>query len=358
MIGNPRKIQSSNVDFNMQLDLKGKKILLMTFKFYDYADRIVRELEAQGAQVQLIYNRWESESFKYSTNRILTLYMRLKNPLFKRKFTNQTIKEVENSQFDILLAIGGFSAGKRLIDKLKIQNPKIITRIFFWDSFNYWKIQNVRKWFDMSYSFDPVDCGKYSDMKYLPDFYIGQQTKGSVKKYDVSHIGSSHIFVFSRIPILTKLKQNLDSQNLSSFLMVYEPVNPGKIKSWLLALTSNRWRKYMSTVRKFKTGGILTDKLMDYQKVVEIESQSRCIVDIPPPKQSGITIRALEAVASGKKLVTTNAYIKQQPFYNSRNIVIIDPENPVIDPEFICSETVATDITHLRLDNWLKTILS
>lgn len=338
--------------------MKGKTILLMIYPFYDYADRIKEELEKQGAKVLLIYNPWPKESFRYSTNWILTLIYRLKNPFFRTNITNNIIKQISHQQIDILFVIGGFCAKKRLIFYLKKKNPNINTRIFFWDSFCYWKISKQRKWFDKSFSFDPVDCRKYPDLIYQPDFYIGSHVDSCEKKYDISHIGASHIFAYNRIPILLKLKKDLDEKRLNSYLAVVEIRNPESLKFKMLALTSCKWKKYWCLVRKYKrTYSIVFDQRIPYEEVVNIESTSHCIIDIPPSKQAGITIRALEAIAAGKKLITTNRYIKEQKFYCSENIAILDPENPQIDIDFIHSKAKRVNIEYLRLDNWLKTIL-
>lgn len=341
-----------------QNELKGKRILLMAFRFYDYADRIKEELERQGAHVCVVFNPWPKESFSYSTNWLLTLAYRLKNPFFRTAFTKEVLKEIGNRRFDILFAVGGFCAKKKLLEILKKRNPQLTTRIFFWDSFCYWKISKQRKWFDKSFSFDPVDCRKYPDLIYQPDFYIGSHTASPGYTYDISHIGASHIFAYHRMPVLWKFKKELEEKQLKSYLTVVETRKPADLKFKLLALTSCKWRKYRNTVKHYeKMQPLVTRRRIPYGDVVDIESRSRCIVDIPPARQAGITIRALEAIAAGKKLITTNRHIKEQAFYTPENIAILDTEHPQVDAGFIYSESKNTNIEYLRLDNWLKTVL-
>lgn len=45
---------------------QGKKVLLMVFPFFDYGNAIATALEDLGADVHLIYNRFEVESFRSS----------------------------------------------------------------------------------------------------------------------------------------------------------------------------------------------------------------------------------------------------------------------------------------------------
>jgi len=70
-----------------------------------------------------------------------------------------------------------------------------------------------------------------------------------------------------------------------------------------------------------------------------------------------MTINCITALATGKKLITTNKRIAEEPFYHPNNIYIIDAEKPVLDIEFFHSEIENIDLSHLRLDNWLLHIL-
>lgn len=48
-------------------------------------------------------------------------------------------------------------------------------------------------------------------------------------------------------------------------------------------------------------------------------------------------MRTVEMLGLGKKLITTNADIRNYDFYNPQNILVIDRDNPVIDEDFIRS---------------------
>lgn len=340
------------------MQLKGKKILLFITPFYDYHKLIKKELEMQGAEVCMIENRWPIESFKYSTNLLLTIKNRIKNPFYLTKHTKEVLKLVEGQNFDFMLALGGFSPNRQFVKYIKNQNPNLSTRIFFWDSFKYWKIQHLRKWFDKCYSFDQLDCRKYKELIYQPDFYIGSQSVNEYEEmYDLSHIGSSHMFAYERIEILDKLKKQANNLDLKSYIMVYDPINVNARSFKLMALTNLNWAKYRKILKKYQNHDIVTNQKMEYQKVLEIEAQSRCIIDIPHLKQSGATVRALETLAAGKKLITTNKYIVNERFYNPNNICIINPGKPILDSDFLKTPYVQTDLSYLKLGNWLNSIL-
>ena len=71
-----------------------------------------------------------------------------------------------------------------------------------------------------------------------------------------------------------------------------------------------------------------------------------------------MTLNAVSAIVSGKKLITTNSKIADELFYHPNNILIIDENNPYIDPDFIKSEIVPINMDELEVGNWLKHIIN
>ncbi|TAM33422.1 MAG: hypothetical protein EPN68_01485 [Rhodanobacter sp.] len=94
------------------------------------------------------------------------------------------------------------------------------------------------------------------------------------------------------------------------------------------------WRKLSDpNLMRAQRGDFSFGKLPQ-EEVRGIIAQSDVVLDIQHPAQYGLTIRTLEVLGAGKKLVTTNAEIKNYDFYNENNIVIIDRKSPSIPDEF------------------------
>ena len=56
--------------------------------------------------------------------------------------------------------------------------------------------------------------------------------------------------------------------------------------------------------------------------------------------QRGLTLRSLEAMIMGKKLITNNKHIMTMPFYSSQNILIIDNNTDITNiTNFLESES-------------------
>lgn len=66
-----------------------------------------------------------------------------------------------------------------------------------------------------------------------------------------------------------------------------------------------------------------------YDEVLQLSLDADCLLDILQPGQTGMTMRALEALFFRKKLITDNLAIKNEPFFRKENIYFInDPDQP------------------------------
>ena len=104
----------------------------------------------------------------------------------------------------------------------------------------------------------------------------------------------------------------------------------------------------------------VTDKPIPVEQVNEIISSSKCILEIDREGQCGITLRDMWALASCKKIITTNYFLKKLPFYNAKQITFIDRKNPVIDIDFIKNDVtfeISDYIVSQRVDNWVSRLL-
>lgn len=67
----------------------------------------------------------------------------------------------------------------------------------------------------------------------------------------------------------------------------------------------------------------IISKRVSYDDIKSNISKSRAILELTRKGQSGFTIRLMEAVFFGKKLITDNVYVKNEEFYNENNIFIL-----------------------------------
>ena len=98
-------------------------------------------------------------------------------------------------------------------------------------------------------------------------------------------------------------------------------------------------------------------EFLDYKKVISGIVRSRAVLDITKIGQEGLTIRTMEALFFGKKLITNNKNIVNSIMYNPENIFILNQDNVSKIPEFLKGEPRiysqnAKD--YYSIENWLK----
>ena len=75
--------------------------------------------------------------------------------------------------------------------------------------------------------------------------------------------------------------------------------------------------------------------------------------------QDGFTMRTFETLGAGKKLITTNKNILNEPFFNSNYIAVTDPEHFDVDLNFINNYTYKwnPEIENYSISNWAKRVV-
>ena len=65
---------------------------------------------------------------------------------------------------------------------------------------------------------------------------------------------------------------------------------------------------------------------MGYYDYIDEVKKAKVLCEIGQKGQTGLTIRALEALFFNKKMITTNEYVKQMDFYNPANILVLNQD--------------------------------
>ena len=355
--------------------IKGKKILFINLPFFNYEKIIKVELENSGAEVDYFPAVFHKESVKANAfvSPIIPLLYFLLNPFYKSKYTNKVIHFVKNQNkvYDYLFVIQPLPASKKLITELKRINPQFKSYIYFWDSFDFYDFAHQIKWFDYAYSFDKMDCKKHKGLRHIHNFYIDNSAKKEEDIiYDFSYIGSVYPFSTYKIGIVAKLVEDAKQQRLNYFALMkfYDNFSNGLfginhilfriMKKGYLFLFDNPRIRYRKELEENLSKGFLTRTGIPLEETIKIQNQSKAIIDVSYRDRGGITFNAIAAVAYNKKLITTNQYIANESFYHPNNILILDEYHPHIDKNFLNSPLVPVDISHLKLDNWLKTIFN
>ena len=111
--------------------------------------------------------------------------------------------------------------------------------------------------------------------------------------------------------------------------------------------------------KRYEEKGFLHYSKISLDEVEAIQSKSRVILDISYDGRQGMTLNCIAALAMGKKLLTNNARIKDESFYDERSICIYESSFDVISKTFFKEDiSKSINLDFLRLDNWLQFVLS
>lgn len=202
--------------------------------------------------------------------------------------------------------------------------PNLRVIYWFWNHiYNPQRLHSINKNIEL-WSYDAEDCSKYG-IKYNTQFYFKElATPTSEISQDFFFIGAEK----GRSSIIKTCSEIIEKSGLSKKIVVIDNTRKGRITNW-----------------------------MQYDEVIKQISSSKCVVDLVPKDQKGITIRPLEALFNNKKLITNFKEICNCDFYSPSNIFVIGKDDPENLRNFINSPMVKIEdniIDYYSFDQWLQ----
>ncbi|MEW6605933.1 MAG: hypothetical protein AB1414_00595 [bacterium] len=277
---------------------------------YDYSDFMLSELE-KDSSIKILEIKPMSIFMKFLW--LIKTKSRLgKNKLFSHFFFNIFYSNV-NFDNSICIVFDSFiffndPCFYTWITK-KYRNVERVSIIYNVIGQNKDRITFVKKHFDQVYCFDPIDAEKYGFFHFW-GIYSKQQYNKVFNLFDVSFVGLD--------------KGRLDTiQEISAYLKNNDVVFKNIVISDRIDYTQD-------------SGLVVSSYRVSYRESLEILLHSNSILEVVPDIQTGLSLRTIEAIIYGKKLVTNNKYLLQSPFFNKENMIIFDNIND-IDIGFIKS---------------------
>lgn len=288
------------------------RILFIGAPFFGYYKKIINEFINIGYTVDYYNDRPSDAS-------IVKGIIKLKKSILAKnieKYFDKIIDETKNKKYDIVLVLNCKVFSDIMINRLKNYHNESKFVLYMWDSLTlYPETKKVIHLFDKVYSFDLDDCKTIKTIKFLPLFYI-HEYKNLEKKdryeYDICSICTAHP---NRYELIQKLFHSLEKNDIKIFSYMYLD----KLQYIYNKLFINQFKH--SKFKEFKFTSLSIDETLD------VISKSKVIFDIPHSKQSGLTMRTIEALGARKKLITTNRDILEYDFYNEKNIFLLDINN-------------------------------
>ena len=344
------------------------RILLLMPKFYGIEAEIKLSLEHLGYDVTWIENK--SLTFDYhgvrSKLKILRrIYFLIFTPQIR--YIDKQFKKNENSKFDLLIAINGFVVCSYLFKKLKKQNPDIHSVLYLWDSFSMFNWTRELKYFNKVLTFDKDDSVRYN-IEYKPNFYIKPDLElGLEEKYDLFFVGK---YSPDRLAMVDGILDSAENSGINSFIRLwpaYKILFHNSFVHWFLkkincnSLWIKNYLNNYDVIEGIVKREYLVTESIDFKEVRYHFLCSNVILDLPFQRQTGYSHRLIEALANGKKVITTNAGIKNEEFFNAEQIHIINLQNPEIDFKWVKKRSnfsIDKYFQELELSKWLKLLIN
>jgi hypothetical protein len=327
--------------------LKGKSVLLISPKFFGYELSIKEKLFQLGADVTFIDDRPSNELLSKGLIRLDKRLLEAKIAKYYAKVSSH----ITHKKFDIIFLLNPEALPISFLKMCKSCWKDALYVMYMWDSIKNRKHSlEFVPFCDRVFSFDMNDSSLFN-FSFKPLFYLDaystiRQGKHPIK-YDVSFMGTLHS---DRYVIVQEIRDWCDRQGLRYFFYFF-------MQSQVLYYLNNLF-KQGATVPRSK----VSFEKLSTSEVVEIVASSRAILDIQHPNQTGLTMRTLETIGSGKKLITTNDKVREYDFYEKDNVAIIDRLNPIQNLELSFFEasykTVSEEmIMNYSIGNWLLDLL-
>ncbi len=324
--------------------LAGRRILLIGIGFYDYETAIADEFRRLGAEVQV-----EDERPPALRNRFAPLrrkFLPVSSAEHSRYLDQMLARTRLAGPFDYILIIKGELLDAAFITALRAAQPGARLISYQWDSMErYPELIERQALFDRVLTFDHADHARYPHFLLRPTFFrpeivaAANAPTSTVPPVDFCFVGWLH---HDRLQQVEALRRQIRDLGLSAYFYLFTG---------------------MRTALQLKLGGRGEDvywRPLPFARYAEHMAACRIIIDLPHPRQSGLTMRALEAVGTGKKMVTTSRDVTLYDFYSPEQFLIVDAQDPRIDPAFLAAQVPSlpdTQVDSYSLRNWALDIL-
>jgi hypothetical protein len=320
----------------------GKRILFIGIGFYDYEASIVERLRRYGATVQAFFDR--PAILRRGMLAPPLRRLSIKALVFVRRHERRILRSANGVRYDFVLIIKAIDLRPEFLQALRRQQPRAEFILYQWDSLARLPgIEDRIPYFDRLLTFDRKDSAARPGLQFRPLFYRDDSLSADTgtsdqRAIDLSFVGWLHS---NRLEMIRRVQEMAQSQGMSFCVYLYT----GVFASLKLALARNARNIHF--------------KPLPYRKLMDLNRRTTVIVDLPHAAQSGLTMRAIEAVGLGKKLMTTASDVVHYDFFSNDNIQLLRADDLRLDRAFIRNPAVPVPeaIRHrYSLDAWLEDV--
>lgn len=304
------------------MELKGKRILFLSVRFFGYQFDIANAFDRLGAEVDYFDER-------PSNSVLVKTLIRVERNLLGRyldRYHARIMDYTADRDYDYIFVLRCETMSAASLERLRRLHPRARLIAYHWDSMrNNKNASRTVGCFDDVYSFDHGDVEALPRVKFKALFFLEdyRQVASSTVERDIDllFVGTAHS---DRYRIIRRVAALFEGLGMRAYTYFFFPARLLYIRKKLLDRSFLHTR--MSDFHYSPLGK---------SQVMELFCRSRVIIDLNHPRQTGLTMRCFEVMGAKRKLITTNPHIRDYDFYDPANIMVLDRKDPRLDEEFI-----------------------
>jgi hypothetical protein len=282
--------------------MSGKTILFVGLWYHDYTQSMIDEMVAQGHTVEYVDIQPRSLAFKVFKTLAPALYQR-----YLAAHHRRAILATRGRRFDTVLFLQAHQMSLENMRLLKELQPMAEFLLYNWDALSNHDYLPQAPFFDQVYTFDKVDAERHG-FQYLPLFcmrFIQQLRRGRAPSRTVYTIGN--IVNIQRYQAIERFRAYCQAHRIE--LTTYLVCSPVVYARMLLRGIVPRGVYLRSIKRK------------QFSAMVE---EAAAVFDFANHAQTGYTMRTIENLCAGKKIITNNRLITADSFYSADRVLCFE----------------------------------
>lgn len=277
-------------------------LVFMGFDYHNYTRAINNEFRGMGFESRFHSIQPGKLYLKIARRMPGVIYQTLLN-----RYHEQIILSYPKNSIDqfVFLQVHQFSHENMLL--LKERQPSSKFTLYNWDAFTTHDYRPYLKYFDKIWTFDPSDARELG-VGYLPLFCI-RRFQGL--RRDITE------------PLSTYFVGNIVNPQRYTAVKAFEVFcdREGIGFESFLSTTLHGWTTMHKAGLRPKGVSFRSIPEDDFRTMIE---RSSAVLDFANHRQSGFTMRTMENLCAGKKIITNNPHIRNAEFYSPDRILVYD----------------------------------
>lgn len=343
-----------------------KRVILYATKFMDIYKDIEKCLLDMNFNViwieaNTIPNNPYNKSLGHYTKDNLEAYMSKASDKWERLLKEESF----SNTIDFFLSIMGTDIPLHVFEELDRRNPHIRKVLYLHDRVEgVYQIDEFFQYYNKIFSFDLSDSCQFK-LTHLPIYWVPISIDNSKIKYDIFGFASYSQLKPERTKLFREIKQLAHKKHLNEYIKLYDnSYNQNKIKYAFKVIIKKLLKKGILNIEDL-INGLITGNVVSPNDYRDLIGSSNVVFDTQAEYQDGLTARFMWALGAGKKIITTNPYVKKYDFYDPKQILVIkdnvsDYMNEIItfiESSYNPNTTQLQKIEPYRIDLWVNKLL-